>query len=126
MEFLPDNGEDSRCEPGAKTTRRSRRNHARAFKAKVALAAMKGDETRVGWVAFVKAARTFGFRAVARSRDQAAMSARAAIGPSPRLAMIRCVLRQAADRLAVFYAASARSSKRKRPLAWSEGAFAVF
>ena len=45
MDFLPDSGEDSRRESGAKMTKRSRRNHTPAFKAKVALAAMKGDKT---------------------------------------------------------------------------------
>jgi transposase-like protein len=45
VDFLPDSGEDSRCESGAKMTKRSRRNHTPAFKAKVALAAMKGDKT---------------------------------------------------------------------------------
>jgi transposase len=43
--FLPDNGEDSRCESGAKMTKRTRRNHTPSFKAKVALAAVKGDKT---------------------------------------------------------------------------------
>jgi transposase-like protein len=45
VDFLPDSGEDSRRESGAKMTKRSRRNHTPAFKAKVALAAMKGDKT---------------------------------------------------------------------------------
>jgi transposase-like protein len=45
VDFLPDSGEDSRRESGAKMTKRSRRNHTAAFKAKVALAAMKGDKT---------------------------------------------------------------------------------
>jgi transposase-like protein len=43
-DFLPDGGEDSRCESGAKMTKRSRRNHTPAFEAKVALAAVKGDK----------------------------------------------------------------------------------
>ena len=34
-----------RCESGAKMTKRPRRNHTAAFKAKVALAAVKGDKT---------------------------------------------------------------------------------
>src|SRR5262249_38370980 len=33
------------CESGAKMTKRTRRNHSPDFKAKVALAAMKGDRT---------------------------------------------------------------------------------
>jgi transposase len=45
VDFLPDCGEDSRCESGAKMTKRPRRNHTPAFKAKVALAAVKGDKT---------------------------------------------------------------------------------
>jgi len=45
VDFLPDGGEDSRCESGAKMTKRPRRNHTAAFKAKVALAAVKGDKT---------------------------------------------------------------------------------
>ncbi|MHC2638272.1 hypothetical protein ACVJGB_001139 [Bradyrhizobium liaoningense] len=39
MDFLPDSGEDSCCESGAKMTKKSRRTHSPAFKAKVALAA---------------------------------------------------------------------------------------
>ncbi|MHC2606976.1 hypothetical protein ACVL92_007790 [Bradyrhizobium liaoningense] len=45
MDFLPDSGEDSCCESGAKMTKKSRRTHSPAFKAKVALAAVKGDKT---------------------------------------------------------------------------------
>jgi transposase-like protein len=45
VDFLPDSGEGSRRESGAKMTKRTRRNHTPAFKAKVALAAMKGDKT---------------------------------------------------------------------------------
>jgi hypothetical protein len=45
VDFLPDSGEDSRRESGAKMTKRTRRNHAPAFKAKVALAALKGEKT---------------------------------------------------------------------------------
>jgi transposase len=45
VDFLPDSGEDSRGESGAEMTRRTRRNHTPAFKAKVALAAVKGDKT---------------------------------------------------------------------------------
>ncbi|MGC0388561.1 hypothetical protein ABIF91_000915 [Bradyrhizobium sp. USDA 241] len=37
MDFLPDSGEDSCCESGAKMTKKSRRTHSPAFKAKVAL-----------------------------------------------------------------------------------------
>ncbi|MEY9424674.1 hypothetical protein ABIF69_011180 [Bradyrhizobium japonicum] len=36
MDFLPDSGEDSCCESGAKMTKKSRRTHSPAFKAKVA------------------------------------------------------------------------------------------
>ena len=45
MDFLPESGEDSRRESGAEMTKRSRRTHSPAFKAKVALAAVKGDKT---------------------------------------------------------------------------------
>jgi transposase len=45
VDFLPDGGEDSRREPGAMMTKRPRCNHTAAFKAKVALAAVKGDRT---------------------------------------------------------------------------------
>jgi transposase len=41
VEFLPDNGDDRR----EQASRRPRRNHSAAFKAKVALAAFKGDRT---------------------------------------------------------------------------------
>jgi transposase-like protein len=44
VEFLPDSGENSR-ESGEIMTRRPRRNHTPAFKAKVALAAIKGEKT---------------------------------------------------------------------------------
>ena len=44
MDFLPDSGEDSRVS-GEIMTKRARRNHTPAFKAKVALAAVKGDKT---------------------------------------------------------------------------------
>jgi transposase len=44
VDFLPDSGENGRAS-GAKMTRRSRRNHTPAFKAKVALAAVKGEKT---------------------------------------------------------------------------------
>ncbi len=44
MDFLPDGGDDCRCESGASITKRSRRTHSPAFKAKVALAAVKGDK----------------------------------------------------------------------------------
>ncbi|MGC0387840.1 MULTISPECIES: hypothetical protein [Bradyrhizobium] len=33
MDFLPDSGEDSCCESGAKMTKKSRRTHSPAFKA---------------------------------------------------------------------------------------------
>jgi transposase-like protein len=45
VDFLPDGGEGSRRESGAKMTKRTRRNHTPGFKAKVALAALKGDKT---------------------------------------------------------------------------------
>jgi transposase len=44
VEFLPDSGE-SRRESGEQMTKRTRRNHTPAFKAKVALAALKGEKT---------------------------------------------------------------------------------
>jgi transposase-like protein len=45
VDFLPDSGESSRCESGAVMTKRSRRTHSSGFKAKVALAAVKGEKT---------------------------------------------------------------------------------
>jgi transposase-like protein len=44
MEFLPDGGQSGR-RTGETMTRRPRRNHGPAFKAKVALAAVKGEKT---------------------------------------------------------------------------------
>jgi transposase len=44
MDFLPDSGE-TRRESGEQMTKRIRRNHTPAFKAKVALAALKGEKT---------------------------------------------------------------------------------
>jgi transposase len=44
VDFLPDSGEDRRVS-GAPMTKRTRRNHSPAFKAKVALAALKGETT---------------------------------------------------------------------------------
>jgi transposase len=44
VDFLPDSGEDGRGS-GAAMTRRARRNHTPAFKAKVALAAVRGEKT---------------------------------------------------------------------------------
>jgi transposase len=44
VDFLPDDGEDRRGS-GESMTRRTRRNHTAAFKAKVALAAIKGEKT---------------------------------------------------------------------------------
>ena len=44
MEFLPDSGQDGRS-AGETMSKRPRRNHAPAFKAKVALAAIKGEKT---------------------------------------------------------------------------------
>jgi transposase len=45
VDFLPDSGDDEGRESGATMMRRPRRNHTPAFKAKVALAAIKGDKT---------------------------------------------------------------------------------
>jgi transposase len=45
MEFLPDGGHAGARESGETMQRRPRRNHTPAFKAKVALAAIKGDRT---------------------------------------------------------------------------------
>jgi transposase len=45
VEFLPDGGHAGACESGETMQRRPRRNHTPAFKAKVALAAIKGDRT---------------------------------------------------------------------------------
>jgi transposase len=44
VEFLPESGQDV-CRTGESMTKRPRRNHTPAFKAKVALAAIKGDRT---------------------------------------------------------------------------------
>jgi transposase-like protein len=44
VDFPPDSGEDGRAS-GEIMTRRARRNHTPAFKAKVALAAIKGEKT---------------------------------------------------------------------------------
>ncbi len=44
MDFLPDDGQDGRGS-GDTISKRTRRNHAPAFKAKVALAAVKGEKT---------------------------------------------------------------------------------
>ena len=45
MEFLPDSGHAVPDESGEIMSRRPRRNHTPAFKAKVALAAIEGDRT---------------------------------------------------------------------------------
>jgi transposase len=45
VEFLPDKGHAVPHESGETITRRPRRSHTPAFKAKVALAAVKGDRT---------------------------------------------------------------------------------
>ena len=45
MEFLADDGHAVPIESGEIMSRRPRRNHAPGFKAKVALAAIKGDRT---------------------------------------------------------------------------------
>jgi transposase-like protein len=47
VEFLPDSGHADARESGETMKRRPRRNHTAAFKAKVALAAIKGDRTIV-------------------------------------------------------------------------------
>jgi transposase len=47
--FLPDCAEDSRRESGAKMTKRPRRNHTPAFKAKVALAASRATRLWPNW-----------------------------------------------------------------------------
>jgi transposase len=44
VDFLPDSGDDA-ADQGGTMTKRTRRNHTPAFKAKVALAAIKGDKT---------------------------------------------------------------------------------
>jgi transposase len=44
VDFLPERGEDC-CGSGAEMSKRTRRNHSPAFKAKVALAAIKGEKT---------------------------------------------------------------------------------
>lgn len=44
MDFLPNGGQDGRV-TGAEMSKRPRRNHNPAFKAKVALAAVKGEKT---------------------------------------------------------------------------------
>jgi transposase len=46
VEFLPDSGHGG-CGSGETMTKRVRRNHSPAFKAKVALAALKGEKTLV-------------------------------------------------------------------------------
>src|ERR1700730_3960541 len=45
VEFLPDSGHAVPSESGETMNRRPRRNHTPTFKAKVALAALKGDRT---------------------------------------------------------------------------------
>src|ERR1043165_200292 len=45
MEFLPDSGHAVPSESGETMSKRPRRNHTPAFKAKVALSAIKGDRT---------------------------------------------------------------------------------
>jgi transposase len=45
VEFLPDSGHAVPGESGETMSRRPRRNHTPAFKAKVALSAIKGDRT---------------------------------------------------------------------------------
>jgi transposase len=45
VEFLPDSGQDQGRASGETMAKRPRRNHSPAFKAKVALAALKGEKT---------------------------------------------------------------------------------
>jgi transposase len=45
VDFLPDSGDYESRESGVKMTKRPRRNHTPAFKAKVALTALKGEKT---------------------------------------------------------------------------------
>jgi transposase-like protein len=45
VEFLPDSGHAVPSESGETMSRRPRRNHTPGFKAKVARAAIKGDQT---------------------------------------------------------------------------------
>jgi transposase len=45
VESLPDSGHGSASESGETMTRRTRRTHSACFKAKVALAAIKGERT---------------------------------------------------------------------------------
>ena len=83
MEFLPDGGHAVPSESGETMQRRPRRNHTPAFKAKVALAAIKGDRTLAqlaeqfdvhpnqitSWKAQLRAGRlTFSVPAVAAQR----------------------------------------------------------
>ncbi|MGC0396915.1 hypothetical protein ACVIU7_009660 [Bradyrhizobium liaoningense] len=48
MDFLPDSGEDSCCESGAKMTKKSRRTHSPAFKAKVAFGLSPANSSKNG------------------------------------------------------------------------------
>jgi hypothetical protein len=45
VDFLPVSGEDSAADQEHSMTKRTRRTHSAAFKAKVALAAVKGEKT---------------------------------------------------------------------------------
>jgi transposase-like protein len=45
VDFLPDGGQDMGRRSGLEMTKRIRRTHSPAFKAKVALAAIKGEKT---------------------------------------------------------------------------------
>jgi transposase len=45
VEFLPDNGHADACESGETMSKRPGRNHTASIKAKVALAAVKGEKT---------------------------------------------------------------------------------
>ena len=57
MEFLPDSGEYRRGLGGI-MTRRLRRNRTPVFKAKVALAAIKGERTLADWRSYSSLIRT--------------------------------------------------------------------
>jgi transposase len=79
VDFLPDDGDIGRGS-GDQMTKRSRRNHTPAFKAKVALAAIKGEKTLAElaqqfdvhpnqitqWVSFSKARPVFSGMAESR------------------------------------------------------------
>ena len=59
MEFLPDSGRAVPSESGETITRRPRRNHTPAFKAKVALAAIKGGSLTPAEAPLIDAEKLF-------------------------------------------------------------------